>query len=77
MGIDASKLQEICSPYCNVLSAEIVDIKAGNRSEGSKQGILQVEDLQQAELAALALNGAILREGHRPIKVNKYSIFSH
>lgn len=67
MGIDASKLQEIFSGYCNVLSVEIVDTK--DIQDALKQGILHVEDLQQAELAAMALNGAVLREGHRPIKV--------
>lgn len=67
MGIDANKLQEIFSAYCFVHSADIVDVKDG--PELSKQGILQVEDMQQAEIAVMALNGAVLREGHRPIKV--------
>lgn len=68
MGIDAAKLQEIFSSYCNVLSAEILDAKELS-ADSLKQGMLQVDDYQQAELAAMALNGAVLRDGHRPIKV--------
>lgn len=68
MGIDAAKLQEIFSSYCNVLSAEILDTKELH-ADSLKQGMLQVDDYEQAELAAMALNGAVLRDGHRPIKV--------
>ena len=68
MGIDAARLQEIFSSYCNVLSAEILEAKDLS-NDSLMQGMLQVDDFQQAELAAMALNGAVLREGHRPIKV--------
>jgi hypothetical protein len=47
-----------------VHSVDIVEVR-----DHVKHGILQVEDLEQAEIAALNLNGKPLREGYRPCKV--------
>ena len=74
---DVSLLLEIFAPYGRITGAEI-KIDSGNNgglhSVDTEQrivcGIVQIEGLHAAYLAAQALSGLILYEGARPISVS-------